>query len=258
MGITLILGGAVGAMAFGAVMVFVSRRQDTVSLSLGCFLAFVAADLLVPELVGRTASLGAGSFGKYALRGGGTVAYDHNYVAKVGASDPAGVRIDCQSSVVVERSGSQLEARATSAFTPDAVSIEAEIVEDGKSKRIFLTRQEIYRATYAPLISLISERVSSDNAIDLAVGRPVEEFRFVVALTYEQLSNRRARHLRAMVMYEPVLVSLPEEMPEVDHEEHTTRYRTLLSISRLYRKNPERFGIVRIWRDRELDLPMVH
>ncbi len=91
--------------------------------------------------------------------------------------------------------------------------------------------QEIYRATYAPLISLISERVSSDNAIDLAVGRPVEEFRFVIALTYEQLSNRRARHLRAMVLYEPMLVALSDEMPEVDHEEHKTRYRTLLLIS---------------------------
>jgi len=134
----------------------------------------------------------------------------------------------------------------------------AEIVEGGQTKRIFLTRQEIYRATYAPLISLISERVSSDNAIDLAVGRPVEEFHFVVALTYEQLSNRRARHLRAMVIYEPMLAGLSEKMPEVDHEEHKTRYGTLLSVSRQYRKNPERFGIVRIWRDRELDLPMVH
>jgi len=134
----------------------------------------------------------------------------------------------------------------------------AEIIEGGKTKRIFLTRQEIYRATYAPLISLISERVSSDNAIDLAVGRPVEEFRFVIALTYEQLSNRRARHLRAMVMYEPMLRALSGDMPEVDQDDHKTRYRTLLAISREYKKHPERFGIVRIWRDRELDLPMVH
>jgi hypothetical protein len=33
---------------------------------------------------------------------------------------------------------------------------------------------------------------------------------------------------------------------------------TLLAISREYRENPGRFGMVRIWRDRELDLPMVH
>jgi hypothetical protein len=134
----------------------------------------------------------------------------------------------------------------------------AEIIEGGRTRRVFLTRQEIYRATYAPLISLISERVSSDNAIDLAVGRPVEEFRFVIALTYEQLSNRRARHMRAMVVHEPMLVAFSDDMPEVDHEEHKTRYLTLLAISREYRENPGRFGMVRIWRDRELDLPMVH
>ena len=128
----------------------------------------------------------------------------------------------------------------------------AEIVEGGRTRRVFLTRQEIYKATYAPLISLISERVSSDNAIDLSVGRPVEEHLFVVALTYEQLNNRRARHLRAMVIYEPMLRGLREHMPRVDHEEHKTRYRTLLSISQRYQKHPERFGIVRIWRDREV------
>ncbi len=126
----------------------------------------------------------------------------------------------------------------------------AEIVENGKARRVRLTPQEIYRATYAPLISLISERVSSDNAIDLSVGRPVDEFNFVIALTYEQLNNRRARHLRAMVIYEPMLLSLPTTMPRVDHEEHETRYRTLLAISNHYKLSPERFGIVRIWRDR--------
>jgi hypothetical protein len=126
----------------------------------------------------------------------------------------------------------------------------AEIVENGQTRRIRLTPQEIYRATYAPLVSLISERVSSDNAIDLSVGRPVDEFNFVVALTYEQLNNRRARHLRAMVIYEPMLLGLSEQMPRVDHEEHETRYRTLLAISRHYKKSPERFGIVRVWRDR--------
>src|SRR5262245_24631180 len=53
MGLTLILGGAAGAMAFGAVMVFVSRRQDTVSLWLGCFLACMCADVLLDSSFGR-------------------------------------------------------------------------------------------------------------------------------------------------------------------------------------------------------------
>ena len=47
MGVTLVLAGAVGAMAFGAVMVFVSRRADLVALFLGCFLACIAANLLL-------------------------------------------------------------------------------------------------------------------------------------------------------------------------------------------------------------------
>jgi len=44
---TLILAGAVSAMAFGALMVFVSRRNDMVALFLGGFLASIAAELLL-------------------------------------------------------------------------------------------------------------------------------------------------------------------------------------------------------------------
>ena len=60
----------------------------------------------------------------------------------------------------------------------------------------------------------------------------MEEYRFVIALTFEQLDSRRARHLRAMVMWEPALLDLPDAMPRVDYEEHKTRYRTLLAIAR--------------------------
>ncbi|HET7198196.1 MAG TPA: hypothetical protein VFI86_05980, partial [Burkholderiales bacterium] len=45
--LALILGGAVGAMAFGAVMVYVARRNDFVALSLGIFLACLSASLLL-------------------------------------------------------------------------------------------------------------------------------------------------------------------------------------------------------------------
>src|SRR5258706_1785577 len=53
MAVTFVLAGAVGAMAFGAVMVFVSRRSDLVALSLGCFLACIAAQLLLGGATGR-------------------------------------------------------------------------------------------------------------------------------------------------------------------------------------------------------------
>jgi hypothetical protein len=122
------------------------------------------------------------------------------------------------------------------------------VVENGRSQRIRLVREDDYRATYGPLISLVSEKCTNDDSIDLALGRPMEEHRFVVALTFEQLNMRRARHLRAMVMLEQMLVNLPEQLPRVDFEEHKTRYRTLLAIKREYGAHPERFGIVKVWR----------
>ena len=122
------------------------------------------------------------------------------------------------------------------------------VTENGRSQRVRLLREDDYSATYGPLISLVSEKCTNDNSIDLALGRPMEEHRFVIALTFEQLNNRRARHLRAMVIWEPMLLGLPDEMPRVDFEEHKTRYRTLQAIARQYRAHPERFGIVKVWR----------
>jgi hypothetical protein len=125
------------------------------------------------------------------------------------------------------------------------------VVENGKRLRVRLIPEDDYKATYGPLISLISEKCSNDNAIDLALGRAMEEHRFVIALTFEKLHNRRARHLRAMVMWEPALLSLPPECPRVDFEEHKTRFCTLHAIAAQYRTNPERFGIVKVWRPKE-------
>jgi hypothetical protein len=128
----------------------------------------------------------------------------------------------------------------------------ATVVENGRRQRIRLVREDDYRATYGPLISLVSEKCTNDDSIDLALGRPMEEHRFVIALTFEQLNMRRARHLRAMVILEPLLISLPEEMPRVDFEEHKTRYRTLLAIKREYCAHPDRFGVLKVWRPKRL------
>ncbi len=122
------------------------------------------------------------------------------------------------------------------------------VTENGRTERIRLVREDDYRATYAPLISLVSEKCTNDDSIDLALGRAMEEHRFVIALTFEQLNMRRARHLRAMVMLESMLLNLPDDMPRVDFEEHRQRFRTLQAIAKLYRAHPERFGIVKVWR----------
>jgi hypothetical protein len=126
------------------------------------------------------------------------------------------------------------------------------VVHNGQSRRVRLQREDDYKAVYGPLISLVSEKCSNNDSIDLALGRPMDEYRFVIALTYERLSNRRARHLRAMVMWEQSLLNLPAEHPRFERKEHETRYRTLQAIARQYRAHPERFGIVRIWRPKDL------
>jgi hypothetical protein len=133
----------------------------------------------------------------------------------------------------------------------DAVA-SVKITENGRSQRVPRVREDDYRTTYAPLISLVAEKCTNDDSIDLAIGRPMDEYRFVIALTFEQLDSRRARHLRAMVMLEPMLLALPEELPRVDYEEHKTRYCTLLAIAREYRAHPERFGVVKVWRPKNI------
>lgn len=134
----------------------------------------------------------------------------------------------------------------------------AKVIENGQKRRVRLQREDNYRAAYGPLISLVSEKASNDDSVDLAIGRPMNEYRFVIALTFEKLSNRRARHLRAMVMWEDALLSLPAECPRVDFEEHKTRFRTLQTIAAQYRAHPERFGIVQIWRPREYGSEAAH
>src|ERR1700716_1529283 len=128
------------------------------------------------------------------------------------------------------------------------------VVENGKAQRVRLMREDDYKATYGPLISLVSEKCNNDNSIDVALGREMEEHLFFIALTFEKLPNRRARHLRAMVMLEETLRSLPKDCPRVDFEEHKTRYRTLQAIARQYAANPNCFGIVKVWRPK---LPVV-
>jgi hypothetical protein len=126
----------------------------------------------------------------------------------------------------------------------------ANVLENGRTQRVRLIREDDYKATYGPLISLVSEKCSNDNAIDLALGRPMDEYRFIIALTFEKLHNRRARHLRAMVMWEDALLNLPEACPRVEREEHRTRFQTLQAIAQQYREHPERFAVVNIWRPR--------
>ena len=50
------------------------------------------------------------------------------------------------------------------------------VTENGRSRRVPLVREDDYRATYAPLISLISERCTNDDSLDLDLRHLVGEF----------------------------------------------------------------------------------
>jgi hypothetical protein len=106
-----------------------------------------------------------------------------------------------------------------------------------------------YNKTYDPIVSMIAASCSNEGAIDLALGRPVTEHRFVVALTYEKVKDRRMRHFRAMVILETEIAAFLEEPgPRLRRPEHATRLATLRCIAHQYNAHPERFGTVSIWR----------
>jgi hypothetical protein len=105
-----------------------------------------------------------------------------------------------------------------------------------------------YRAIYDPLISLIAERCTNEHSLDLAMGRAMQEHRFVIALTYEKLCDIRAQHFRAMVIYEPELLNFPVSPPAFERPEYATRFESLKAIADQYKRNPHIFGIVKMWR----------
>jgi hypothetical protein len=106
-----------------------------------------------------------------------------------------------------------------------------------------------YNHTYDPIVSMIAASCSNEGSVDLALGKPVIEHRFVVALTYEKVKDRRMRHFRAMVILETEMSAFLEQPgPRLRRPEHATRLATLRCIARQYQAHPERFGLVSVWR----------
>lgn len=85
------------------------------------------------ELVQQTASLESQSRSRYQLRDAGTITYDHEYAANVSAQDPAGTAIRIRSNVEVQQPGRTVEVKTESVFSPQTVTIHAEIEQDGKT-----------------------------------------------------------------------------------------------------------------------------
>jgi hypothetical protein len=116
--------------------------------------------------------------------------------------------------------------------------------------RLGLSDKDV-RALYDPLINLIAAACTNSGSVDLAIGRPVAEHRFAVALTFEKLCNVRSQHFRAMVVYEQELMYFPDigdMRAETREGTQRTRFITLSEVARQYRQRPERFGTIRMWR----------
>lgn len=108
-------------------------------------------------------------------------------------------------------------------------------------------KNDDHRALYGPLISLIAEACTNQGSIDLAIGRPMREFRFVVALTFEQTADHRLRHLRAMVISEDEILRWPWATAKLDAQLQLRRS-TMDKIAQQYQLRPQEFGIVNVWR----------
>ncbi len=83
------------------------------------------------ELVQPAVALESRGMSRYRLRDGGTVTYRHEYTASVATADPAGARIDCCSWVEIQRPSRVVLVKATSVFTDQSVTVDAQVEQDG-------------------------------------------------------------------------------------------------------------------------------
>lgn len=91
----------------------------------------------------------------------------------------------------------------------------------------------------------VSEKFSS-GFIHRDIGQSVNSHLYLLCLTNEVDGSIRTRKLRAMLILKKTLEELPEEMPELESENHQTRWRTLEWMAQEYREDPKRFITVEI------------
>lgn len=110
-----------------------------------------------------------------------------------------------------------------------------------------------YRQAYDPLISMVAERITNTNSIDLSLGRRMAEHRYVLALTYERHCDIRSRHFRVMMVNEEELkdwgrMTEDDWARAVASSGHKSRLWTLRQIAFQYKLYPDRFGVMNVWR----------
>jgi hypothetical protein len=97
-----------------------------------------------------------------------------------------------------------------------------------------------YRRVYAPIENLISQYLTNQWAIQMAIGEPCHVFRFVIALVYETSTDPHSdRHFHALVIWEDLL--LRDDLPQMVSflPENNRRIGTILKIADRYKSSPE-------------------
>lgn len=90
------------------------------------------------------------------------------------------------------------------------------------------------------VLNEISERFALGN-IKKDLGVATKTGIYLICLTYEVAGAVRTRKVRAMVVQKDTLLNLPEQAPQFERPQHTTRFETLQKLAAEYRRNPDQF-----------------
>ncbi len=70
---------------------------------------------------------------------------------------------------------------------------------------------------------------------------PVTSASYLICLTSESAGEIRTRKIRAMIIRKEQLLTLPEEVPQLESPHHITRWETLQRMKAAYQKEPHLF-----------------
>ncbi len=90
------------------------------------------------------------------------------------------------------------------------------------------------------VLNEVSEKFSL-GFLNRDAGKEVESHEYIICLTNECDGAIRTRKLRAMLIRAELLENLPEEMPELESPNHSTRWKTLTAMSAKMKQTPHQF-----------------
>lgn len=90
------------------------------------------------------------------------------------------------------------------------------------------------------VLNEVSEKFSL-GFLNRDAGKKVESHDYIICLTNECDGAIRTRKLRAMLIRAELLENLPEEMPELESPNHSTRWKTLTAMAAKMKQQPHQF-----------------